>query len=1189
MRYLFGDYVLDTQRYELQGAGRPIKLRRKVFQVLAYLLAHHDRVVPTQELLEHVWPDLFVRDEALKACIKTIRRALGERGRTARFLRTVHGQGYRFVAAVAVQEFRTTDTAPPALIPDEEEVLRQAAGPSPVLAAPLADTGSPSLEALDGEHKQATVLCAALAEGQNLAARLGPETMHHLMQDVLGLAHATVQRYDGVILQVSGVGFLALFGAPVAQEDHARRAVLAALDLRQRLRAPDMIRGQPAGVALGLGLHTGPVVVGPLAHAPQQAYTAAGDTLHLATWLQQQAAPDTILVSATTYALVQDEVESAAWQPHTSDLPSTAGPVYAIHRLLRRRAGVPQRGARPLSHFVGRTRELALLHERLAYARGGQGQVIGIAGEPGLGKSRLLAEFARSLDGQPIIYCEGHCLPYGHATPYLPVCALLRQLCDIPDTAPAEAITATVSQHLEAVGLVPAEGAPLLLELLDVPAELAPLAHLSPSARRARTFALLRHLSLHGRLPRILVVENLHWIDPTSEEWLTSLVEHVAGAACLLLVTYRPGYRPPWIGHSAVTQLALAPLTAADSLVMVQSVPQAMRLSAHVHQTIVARAAGNPFFLEELMWAAVERGIPTLGPAVPDTIQTVLAARIDRLPPAEKRLLQTAAVLGTDVPVPLLHAVTTQPEAALHASLEHLQAAEFLYETRVGPALVYTFKHALTQEVAYQSLLISTRQQLHQCIAQVVEAQFPDLAEAQPELLAQHYTEAGLHTHAVGYWQKAGEKAIQRSAYMEAISHFTKGVEVLEALPGTPERIQRELALYIALGGALQATKGWAAPEVEHAYARARELCQQAGDTPQLAAVLGGLAAFYQNQGDLDTARALGEQRIALAQRHQDTARLIVSHAAQQGILYCLGEYPLAYAHCEQSLALYNPQQHRFQASGAPHPMVNCLSIAANVLQLLGYHERGLTRLHEALTLAGELAHPFTLAYVHFHAAYFHVRGREGQAAQRHAEALVALTSEHGFAQRLAQGMILRGAALAIQGQGAEGIAQMRQGLAAKRATGAMLGEVVDLGWLVEAHRQEGQVDEGLRVVAEALTIADATRNRGEVSQLYQLKGELLLLQAASRQSAPSTLMATQTSPLHIEAEACFRQALDIARHQQAKLHELRAAISLSRLWQQQGKCTKARKFLAPIYGWFTEGFDTLDLQEARTLLDTLA
>jgi predicted ATPase len=269
--------------------------------------------------------------------------------------------------------------------------------------------------------------------------------------------------------------------------------------------------------------------------------------------------------------------------------------------------------------------------------------------------------------------------------------------------------------------------------------------------------------------------------------------------------------------------------------------------------------------------------------------------------------------------------------------------------------------------------------------------------------------------------------------------------------------------------------------------------------------------------------------------------------------------------------------------------MVNCLSIAANVLQLLGYHERGLTRLHEALTLAGEPAHPFILAFAHFHAAYFHVRCRQGQAAQWHAETLIALTSEHGFAQRLAHGMILLGAALAVQGQAAEGIAQMRQGLAAKRATGARLGEVVDLGWLAEAHRQEGQVDEGLRVVAEALAIADAIGNRGEVPPLYRLKGELLLLQAAGRQGVSGIPIATQTSPLQIEAEACFRQALDITRHQQAKLHELRAAMSLSRLWQQQGKRTKARELLAPIYGWFTEGFDTLDLQEARALLDTLA
>jgi len=507
---------------------------------------------------------------------------------------------------------------------------------------------------------------------------------------------------------------------------------------------------------------------------------------------------------------------------------------------------------------VGRARELALLHERLEQAVGGQGQMIGIAGEPGLGKSRLLSEFARSLNGQSVMYCEGHCLAYGSATPYLPVLALLRQRCGITDGDSPVVITAKVHQALREVDIAPEEGAPVLLRLLDVPVEMALLAPLSPPALKARTFALLRRLSLHDRQPCVLVVENLHWIDPTSEEWLTSLVEQVAGAALLLLVTYRPGYRPPWIAHSVATQLALSRLTPRDSLAVVQSVPQAAQLPASLHQAIVARAAGNPFFLEELTWAAVEHGSHAPDQPVPDTIQAVLATRIDRLLPADKRLLQTAAVMGIDVSVPLLHAITALPEAALHDSLRHLQAAEFLAETRAVPALTYTFKHALTREVAYQSLLTSTRQQVHQRIAQAVEAQFPATAETQPELVAQHYTAAGRTEPAITYWQRAGQQALQRSANLEAVQHLTKGLELLATLPETPARAQQELNLLIALGPALMATKGYATPEVEQTYARARALCQQVGEMPQLFPTLWGLWRFYEGRGALPTRGSWG-------------------------------------------------------------------------------------------------------------------------------------------------------------------------------------------------------------------------------------------------------------------------------------------------------------------------------------------
>ncbi|HET8644291.1 MAG TPA: AAA family ATPase, partial [Vicinamibacteria bacterium] len=345
------------------------------------------------------------------------------------------------------------------------------------------------------------------------------------MHDVLTLAQETVQGYGGTLLQVSGEGFLALFGAPMAHEDHARRAVLAALELRQRLNTPDALRGQPHGVAVRLGLHTGPVVVGPLVHDPQRPYTAVGDTLSLATRLQQQAAPDTVLVSAATYALVQAEVQGEAWAAGPSAASPTPASGYVVHDLLRRRAGVPWRGGRPLSRCVGRTQELTLLHERLALAARGQGQVIGIAGEPGIGKSRLLTEFAHSLDGQPVTYCAGHCLAYGSATPYLPIRDLLKQLWGLPDTVAPDALTATIEQRLHEAGIVAAEGPLLLRQLLAVVGEAEALAALSPEARRVRTFALLRQLVLHAsqRQPLVLAVENLQWSDPTSEEWLTAL------------------------------------------------------------------------------------------------------------------------------------------------------------------------------------------------------------------------------------------------------------------------------------------------------------------------------------------------------------------------------------------------------------------------------------------------------------------------------------------------------------------------------------------------------------------------------------------------------------------------------------------------------------------------------------------
>jgi predicted ATPase len=493
-----------------------------------------------------------------------------------------------------------------------------------------------------------------------------------------------------------------------------------------------------------------------------------------------------------------------------------------------------------------------------------------------------------------------------------------------------------------------------------------------------------------------------------------------------------------------------------------------------------------------------------------------------------------------------------------------------LYQRGLPPQATYLFKHALIQEAAYQSLLRSTRQRHHQRIAQVLEERFPETVETHPELVAHHYTEAGLMAQAVPYWQRAGQHATARSAHVEAISHLTRGLEVLKSLPDYPKRTQQELMLLIALGVPLTATKGFGAPEAGRVYARARELCQQIEDNLELFPVLRGLATFSLLQAELQMAQELAEQLLSLAQRQPDPVFLPFSRQMLGTPLFWRGELAPARAQLEQGMARLQPQHHALVVSHGFDPVVVCHSYMAWVLWLLGYPDQALQRSREARTLAREGAHPYTLAFALNWTATLHMFLRQGQATQEWAEATIRHTSEHGFPLYLAFSTILRGWALARQGQGAEGIAQIHQGQAAYRATGAVLARPWHLAMLAEAYRQAGQMEAGLAALAEALTAVHNTGEHVYEAELYRLQGEFLLAGVAAH---------------GVEAETCFCQALDVARQQQAKSWELRAATSLARLWQQQGKVTEARALLAPVYGWFTEGFDTADLQDARALL----
>ncbi len=581
--------------------------------------------------------------------------------------------------------------------------------------------------------------------------------------------------------------------------------------------------------------------------------------------------------------------------------------------------------------------------------------------------------------------------------------------------------------------------------------------------------------------------------------------------------------------------------------------------------------------------------------AIPATLHDALMARLDRLAPV-REVAQVAATLGREFSYELLQGVSPLDETSLQQALAKLVEAELVYQRGVPPQARYIFKHALIQDAAYQSLLKSKRQQYHNLIAQVLEGQFPETRETQPELLAHHYTEAGLSAQAIPYWQRAGQRAVQRSANVEAITHLTKGLELLKTLPDTPERTQQELSLQTTVGPAWMAIKGYAAPEVERAYTRALELCGQVGETPQLFPALSGLLRFYYVRAKLQTARELGEQCLRLAQSVQDPVFFLEAHRLLGATLFYLGESDPARTHLEQGIALYDPQQHRSLALlYGTDPGVACLSYASNLLWYLGYSDQALKRSHETLNLAQAQSHAVSLAGALHFAAIVHQFRREGRAAQEQAEAAIALSTERGFSFFLAMGTIDRGWALTEQGQGEEGIVQIRQGLVAYQTTGAELWRPYFLVLLAEAYGKVGQSEEGLQVLAEALAVADKTGERFYEAELHRLKGELSLQsQSSPRQvkTGQDKSEATDPRPLipdpQSEAEECFQKAIEIARRQSAKSLELRAVMSLSRLWQKQGRKEEARKMLTEIYHWFTEGFDTKDLQEAQGLLEEL-
>jgi class 3 adenylate cyclase/predicted ATPase len=1034
----------------------------------------------------------------------------------------------------------------------------------------------------EAERRQLTVLFCDLVDSTALASQLDPEEWREVVRAYQGACAAVIARFEGHIAQYLGDGLLVYFGYPLAHEDDAQRAVRTGLGTVEAMASLNthLAREQGIRLAARVGIHTGIVVVGEMGSGSRHEQLALGETPNVAARLQGLAESDTVVISAATHRLVQGVFSAEDLGTHALKGVATPVRVYRVLGESTAQSRLNAAATKGLTPLVGREQEIGLLLERWAQVKEGMGQVVVLSGEAGIGKSRLVQVLKDRVAGEPSTRLECRCSSYDQHSALYPVIELFQQALQwTREDAPHEKLR-KLEGALTEYGVSLSEVVPLLAALLSLPLpERYPPLTLTPQRQKQKILeaVLAVLLALAAQQPVLFIVEDLHWVDPSTLGLLSLLMDQSPTVRLLTLLTYRPEFHPPWGVRSHVTVLTLNRLSHPQAEAIMARVAGGKPLPAEVVRQVAAKTDGVPLFVEELTKMVLESGLvreretsyELAGPlpplAIPATLHDSLMARLDRLA-AVKQVAQLGATVGRSFSYEVLHAVSSLDDATLQHALAQLVEAELLYQQGVPPQATYLFKHVLIQEAAYQSLLRSIRQPVHQRIAHVLEAQFPEIVETQPELLAHHYTEAGLTGQAVAYWLRAGQRATQRSAHVEAISHLTKGLEMLKTLPESPERAQHELTLQLALGVPLMVTKGHAAPEAEHAYARARALCQQVGETPQLFRVLVGLWRFYLVRGALRTARELAEQLLTLTPRVHDPLGVT---------LFYLGELPAARAHLEQAMAHYARQKRRSDAARAVQdPGVACLSYLAWTLWVLGYPDQAFTRSQEALTLSQELAHPFSLAFALHFAAIFHQLRGEAHVTQQRAEAVIALSREQEFPFFWSMGMILRGWALATQGHVAEGITQLHQGLAAHRATGAELNRPHHLAMLVEAYGRGGQAEEGLRVLAEALAAAHETENRLYEAELCRVKGELLLVCSTDHDT---------------ETDTCFRQALEIARRQQAKSWELRAAMSLSRLWQLQGKRDEARQLLTEIYSWFAEGFDTADLREAQQLLEDLS
>jgi serine/threonine protein kinase/predicted ATPase len=1049
--------------------------------------------------------------------------------------------------------------------------------------------------AREAERRQVTVLCCGcdLFESDPYLGNLEPEDQSDVLRAFQRACEEGVFRFDGAVVQCTEQGLLACFGYPVAHEDAARRAVRAGLGILEQMETLGARLRREHGLELKpwLGIHTGIAVV----ETGEDAVSVVGEARNVAVRLEDVVGPSQIVITASTERLIRGHFDCTSLGYRNLKGVSQPIELFLVKGIGEDKNPIEVAGRAGLTPLTGRDHEISLLKDRWEHAQEGMGQVVLIIGEPGLGKSRLVHTLKEHVLGQtvegeldsPVI--EWRCSPQFQDTGLYPAINFYERALAFGREEPPPARFDRLVHRLEQYDLARPETVPLWASLLSLPTtDRYPALSLSPVRQREATFrAMLQWLRTRAaRRPVLFVVEDLHWVDASTLEFLGQFLAEGLHDSILTLLTFRPEFQTPWPAVAHQTSLALDRLTRRQVAELVRKklggdLPEAVLEQIH------ARAGGVPLFVEEFAKMVQESAVPdrarvadAQAPAlptheIPSTLQDLLMARLDRME-SGRDLAQLAATLGREFTYDVLAAVAGVDEPTLQAELAELVHAEILYPKGPLPRCTYIFKHALLEEALYNALIKSKRQQFHRRIAAVLEERFPQTAQTQPELLAHHWTAASLPEQAIGYWLKAGLRSRERAADREAIGHLTRGLALVETLEETPERDEQKLKILTTLAPAYIAVRGYAAPEVGPILHRANELCQRTADKLQQFGIMLGQWEWHLVRGDLRPSVGLAADGMALAEHLSDPGMLMEALFMRGATMFYRGQFADARVCYEDALAAYDDRgRTRFWATHTGHNAgVTHRCYLALVLWHLGYPDQALRLDRETHELARTIGHAFSLGHAVDFTAFLCHYCRLGAEVRAAADEEMAIATDQGFQLWHALGTLHQGVGMILEGRREEGLPLLLKGFNAFRATGTGVRVPSYLGMLGGAYTQSGRFEEAHDALNEGLAIAEQNDDRCDEAELHRLRGELLLAESGDEIAA---------------AEACFRRATETARCQGSRGWELRATMSLARLWQRLGRHDEARAALVAVYCTYSEGFTTPDLVEARALLEALA